>query len=247
MPFTIIDPELAEIAPVTTAGAPKVDWGTPFIDMKEAITENHRGRADISTRLPRWINDSYRLLASWLDLNELYSSMTYDLLADQPLYTLPKAVAWVKWFGSVDAVNYLDGGRGFEMTDLQSYRMLPESTATSVWCEPYKYFRIGRTLVIWPTPTTDTTATMDFRIRPEDLVNDADCPILPPEFHPIIQDMAEAMAFRKLGARSEGDRVWNDAISNLRPILNTDAEEKDSMHMSLQPIRSRSQLYRGGR
>ena len=248
MPFTILDPITAQLAPVTTAGDPVVGVGTNFAEFKEGITEDLAGRGDISTRLGGWINREYSTLSAMLELNELNASVEIALVADQPLYLVPDVLAWITWFGNEDAVNYRDGGRGFEMIDLQTYRMLPDSSAFTVSSLlPSKYFRFGKMLVIWPTPDIATTAVLDFRVRPRILVNDYDCPILPPEFHSPLYDMSEARAMRKLGMRSEGDRAYNDALASLRPLLNTDAQEKDAMHMAMQPIRRKIQLYRGGR
>lgn len=245
MPFTPLDPSIAQIAPVTSAGEPVIGVGTNLAEFHDGLIEDLQGRGDISSRIDRWINFAYQNLASMLEINELNASMLFPLVADQPFYLLPEVVSWIQWIGVEDSTNYLDGGRGFEMTTRETYRTLPDSTSSiTSGILPYKYFRIGRMLVIWPTPAEAFDATMDFRVRPLPMTAVDHCPILPPEFHSVIYDMAQARALRKLGFRSEGDRVYNDAISTLRPMINSDANERDNLNMVLVPVRSRAQLYR---
>lgn len=248
MPFAPIDPSTAELAPVTTAGDPVVDFGQPFVDMKAEITQDLSNRGDISTRVGGWVNRAYNNLAAMLTINELIASMSFPLLSGQPFYLLPNAVAWINWFGDEDSTDYLDGGRGFEMIDMDNYRRLPDSTSELTQAIlPYKYVRQGRLLALWPTPAADFDGALDFRVRVQPLINDQDCTLLPPEFDQVIVDMAEGIALRKLGFRSEGDRTYNDAISALRPIQDTDANERDQMFMALRPVRTRAELYRSRR
>lgn len=249
MPFTVLDPSLAEAAPTTTAGDPLNNVGMTLGSMETDLQDDLQGRGDLGNRSRRWINLSYRNLSAMLELNELNASVSFNFLLGQPFYLMPTALSWISWIGNEDSVDYLDGGRGFEMIDVQTYRMLPDSSSygTTTQLLPYKYFRYGRMMVIWPTPTDVSVAAMDFRVRPADLVGLDDSPILPEEFHEPLYEMAKARALRGLGFRSEGDRVYNDALAYLRPLLNTDAQEKNAMHMVMQPIRCRSQLYRASR
>lgn len=247
MPFTVLDPATAEAAPTTDAGQPLSNTGMTLESMLEDLSSDMQG-IDVSDRGPDWINRAYKNLAGMLDINELQASVSINLLADQPFYLVPETLAWVEWFGNEDSTDYRDGGRGFEMIDRQTYRMLPDSDAFTVTqLLPYKWFRFARMIVLWPTPETATTAAMDFRVRPASLVDLDDSPILPEDFHEPLYQMALARGQRARGFRSEGDRAYNDALSYLRPLLNTDAEEMDSMNMTMQPIRARSQLYRRSR
>lgn len=248
MPYTVLDPALAEIAPVTDAGAPQVGVGMNFAELKSQITEDLVGRGDIRTRIGNWINRDYRTLCAMLEINELNASVSIPFVSGQPFYLIPDAVSWIKGYGVEDTTDYLDGGREFELIDLQTYRTLPDSASINTTANvlfPFKYFRFARMLVIWPTPTVVLTTALDFRVRPAKLINDEDCPLLPEEYHDVLYDMATATAKRKLGFRAEGDREYNDALGRLRPMINADAHEKDSMHMALAPVRRRSQLYRG--
>lgn len=247
MPFTVLDSSTAAAAPVSTAGAPLTSVGETLASFEAAMVDDLQGRLDVgNTRIARAINKAYVNLCAMLDINELNGSVSYSLVASQPFYLVPANMAWIKWFGDEDSTDYLDGGRGFELIDDMTYRTLPDSSSiNTASILPYRYFRYGRMVVIWPTPAAASTAAMDFRVRPASLVNPTDSPILPPEFHEPLFEMAKARLLRTIGMRSEGDRVFNDGVGALRVILNSDAAEKDAMHMSLQPIRARQQLYRG--
>lgn len=248
MPFTVLDPSTAALAPSTTIGQPYEAIGETLFSMQLDITDNLQSRTDIATRTQGWINKAYRNVAAMLEMNELYASIQLEVVAGQPFYLIPDVVSWITWIGNEDSNDYFDGGRGFEMIDVQGYRMLPDSSAFgSSTLLPVQYFRYGRMVVLYPTPSIDLTVTMDFRVRPVDLTQPDDSPIIPVEFHEVVMLMGLARACRSVGLRGDGDKWFNDAITTLRPILNTDASERDSMHMSMQPIRQKSQLYRRSR
>lgn len=249
MPYIVLDPTTAQAAPVTTAGNPLTSVGETLASFQANLLEDLQGRTDVSaTRTKRWVNKGYRRLASMVDVKELNSSLGLTLVADQPFYLLPTAVAWIKRIVVEDPDNYYyRGGDEWEMIDEMTYRNLPDSDEIEDLL-PSSYFRYGRMVVVYPTPTLTNeagdVAAMDFRVRVADLANPTDSPILPVEFHETIYLFALAEAQRRLGMRSEGDRTFNDAVSSLRTIINTDAEEADAMHMVMQPTRERSQLYR---
>jgi hypothetical protein len=66
---------------------------------------------------------------------------------DQPFYSLPLQVAWIKSVDIIDTTNFLAGGRKLEMIDEDGYRLLADLTG-----EPTRYFRYRRMLVLWGTP-----------------------------------------------------------------------------------------------
>lgn len=249
MPFTVLDPSTAATAPSTTVGAPLTSVGETLASMQTELVAQLQARADVAaatTRMTKWINWGYLNIAQMLDLTELWGSVGLSLVASQPLYKIPTVVSWIKRIGLEDLTDYPDtGGFEMEMIDEPTYRMLPDSSTFGTLSPliPQKYFRFGRMVVLWPTPDTTYTAALDFRVRPANLANPTDSPILPSEFHEAIFYAGKERACRALKLYQDAAVAQNDKLSVLRPLLNTDAEERTAMHMSLAPVRSRSQLY----
>lgn len=252
MPFGALDPSTAEAAPVTSIGAPVWDAGMDLQSIQEELIAQLQGRTDIIpgndyTRLNRWINWGYVAVAQMLDLKELWASIAMPTVADQPFYLLPSQVSWIKRVMIEDETEFVTtGGTELEEIDEQTYRTLPESDEIDTTpLLPASWFRYGRMLVEYPTPDAVYSVAMDCRIRPLPLTDPQDCPLLPEEFHEAIVYAAKERAWRALGAPDKAATANNDKLTIIRPLLNTDAEERSGMHMTFAPARSRSDLYRG--
>lgn len=251
MPFTVLDPSTAEAAPVTSIGAPGSD-GMQLQDIREEILLDLQGRTDIVvgddyTRLDRWINWGYLNMCQLLDIKELWASLAITTVADQPLYTMPAALAWIKKVVVDDPTEFvLLGGEELAEIDLDTYRGLPDSDEVDFTpLLPQSWFRYQRMAVLWPTPDAAYDLAIDCRIRPLPLTDPQDCPLLPEEFHEAIVYSALARAWRALRNPQAAAIAQNDALMVIRPLINTDAEERTAMHAGFAPARSRADLYRG--
>lgn len=254
MPYEVLDPTLAEPAPITNAGAPLTSVGETLETLKEDLYLALGNRSDVQSggslaNFPdRWINRGYKYIASMLDIKELWASVDFTFIPDAHFYAIPDSVVWIKRMMLQDDTDYVnDGGVEMDMIDEETYRTLPNSDEVQdngANLPPRVYFRYGRMIVIWPTPVVQFTAPMDFRARPQDLVEDDDSPILQPEFHPVISLAGIWMAQKALRLRQDAAITQNDMLTMLRPLMNSDAEERSAMHMVAQPIRRRSQLVR---
>lgn len=249
MPYRVLDPTIAAAAPATTAGAPLTSSGETLLSFRSELIEELQAKTDMTpSRLDKWINKAYRQTAAMLDLKELWASVGLSLVASQPFYLIPPSVAWIKRVSVADTTSYvMDGGRPLDMIEEATYRGLPDDSieVQLSYGFPRAYFRYGRMVVFWPYPGGTLTAPMEFRVRPLDLVNDTDSPLLPSEFHETIMLYAKARALRGTGAEyGEVQAATNDAVSSLRPLLNTDAEENEAREISLAPVRSHSSVYR---
>lgn len=255
MPYIVLDPSTAAAAPSTSAGA-ATTVGTPLSAIKSDIILGLGNRVDVQTggdyetSLLRWINYGYLYVAQMLDIKELWASVEFDLVADQPFYLVPSSLSWIKRMMLQDETDYwASGGTEMEQIDEPTYRMLPESSIVQGQgsiSPPVKFFRYQRMVVVYPTPADDYTAVADFRVRPTPLANPTDCPLLPPEFHEGIMLAGLWRAQRMLGLRAQAAITQNEMLAALRPLMNSDAEESVGMHMSAQPINRTSQLYRAG-
>lgn len=251
MPFTVLNPSTAQSAPVTSIGAPGAD-GMQLQEIQIEVLEQLQNRADIViggdyTRLNRWINWGYLNTSQMLDIKELWASIAVPTVANQPLYLMPAALAWIKKL-SVDDENefIMLGGTELAEIDLDTYRGLPDSDEIDFTpLLPRSWFRYQRMLVLWPTPDAVYNLALDCRVRPLPLTDPQDCPLLPEEFHEAIVYATLARAWRALRNPQAAALAQNDALSIIRPLLNSDAEERSAMHLGMMPIRSRADLYRG--
>lgn len=241
MPFTVLDESLAAAAFTTTAGAPLTDSGETLVSLREELQEQLGNRDNVDeTRLDRWINWAYRNVCSMLTLKELMGSAAVDVVADQPFYLVPPQLSWVDYLAVSDSTTYpISEGRELAKIDLDIYRKLDVLAE-----EPRQYFRWRRMLVLWPTPLNDRTLACEFKVRPDDLVNDDDSPLLPQEFHEAILLSARHRGFRSVQDYKQAQMALNDFLACIRPLQNTDAEETVTANATLTPIRSRRGLYR---
>lgn len=245
MPYIVLDETIAQAAPVVTIGNPLTSVGMTLSDFQTEIAAEIGSRGDVLANSPRlllWINWAYRNVASMVTLKELFGSFAIATVDEQPFYALPSQVAWIKRVSVNDSVNFLAGGRELEMTDEAGYRLLSDADLDD---EPSRYFRYRRMLVLWPTPDNIYSIVVDCRVRPNNLVAATDSPLLREEFHEAILLYARYRAFRALRLYSEATSALNDAVTVMRPLLNTDAEELDGAIQQVQPIRSKRQLFQG--
>lgn len=246
MPFIALDPANAQPAPVTTIGQPLTNEGETLGSLREELKKEII-RADVdATRLNKWVNMAYVHVASMITTSEMIASLSIPTIVDQPLYLLPRVVAWIKEIPLNDPALYpIVGGKNMEMTDLAGYSELPDYPSAYTY-SPRKWFRQGRLLAIWPKPGSTAFLTINFRIRPEWLTLDTHSPILPLEFHEPILLRARYVAFRSLKMYNDAGVAQNDFVSSLREITNTDAEELKGKTSSFFPARALRASYRNG-
>jgi hypothetical protein len=241
MPWIALDPALAQAAPVTTAGAPLTSVGDTLLSLGTDLQSQLANRADVtSPRRAKWINRAYRHLCAMLPLPELKYSFGLTLVADQPMYLLPKTAAgWVstgviKQAGLADADNYPSGGIPWTFISEQQYIELPDRTD-----RPTAFLRYRDMAVVWPTPEDVHTAVFYSRIRPQDLVADTDSPILPPEWHEAILLAARYRALRDLREWKEAAIANNDFVAHIRVLNDNAAEEQGEQETKITPVTAR--------
>lgn len=247
MPYVALDATTAAAAPVTTIGAPLVNVGETLATFRAELKPQII-RGDVADpRLDKWLNLAYRHVAAMITLNEMMGSLAINTADGQPLYTLPEAVAWIKQIPLSDPTLFpYAGGRNMGMIDLNGYRDLPALPSFGNFYGPYKYFRFGRLLVLWPTPNAVKSVIIDFRVRPSDMTADNHSPILPKEWHEGILLRARYVAFRSLQMFDKAAIAQNDFVASIRELLNTDAEEISGKEASFSPARSLRAMYRRG-
>lgn len=241
MPYIVLDPSTAAAAPTTVAGAPLTSVGETLLSLRTELAAELAGRSDVTpARLNTWINYAYRNITAILTIKELFASIALNIVAGQPLYLLPIQVAWIKRLGVQDPVDYtIWGGRELNMIDETTYRSLPTLTG-----EPRSFFRSQRMVVIYPTPIAARVAPLDFRVRVNDLVNDTDSPLLPIEFHVPILLKARVRGLRALLNYKDAAEAQNDFVSEITPLLNTDAAESENQYGVVQPMHRKASLFR---
>jgi hypothetical protein len=245
MPFITLDPTSAQPAPITTIGDPLTNEGETLSSLRDELKKDIV--RDIEPqRLNRWINLGYLHVAAMLTTSEMQGSIAIPTIVDQPLYLLPRSVAWITQLPLSDPSLYpIVGGKNMLMTDLAQYRDLPDYPSSYTY-SPYRWFRQGRLLALWPKPATSASVTVDFRIRPAKLSLETHSPILPEEFHEAILLRARHVAFRSLKMFNEASIAQNDFVASIRDIVNTDAEELKGKPSSFQPAVALRNYYRRG-
>jgi hypothetical protein len=243
MPFIALDPQTAQSAPATTIGQPLTNEGETLASLRtELASELIRDIGVI--RLNAWINTAYLHLASMITLSEMNASLSIPTIADQPLYMLPRSVAWIRQIPLDDPALYsIIGGRNMTMTDLAGYRELPDYPTSYIY-SPRVWMRQGRLLAIWPRPNSAASITVDFRIRPDPLTLETHSPILPVEFHEPLLLRARYVGFRSLKMFNEAGIAQNDFVASLREIINTDAQEMNGKPSAFFPARELRASYR---
>lgn len=242
MPYTTLSVALAAAAPVLTDGVPLTNVGETLASLRGELIVSLGGRTDIDApRYDRWINLAYIDVCSSLDIETLFSGYSFVTTAAQPLYTLPPQVSSIKGISVVDAVRYPEfGGRPLKSSDLSEYRAAKELTE-----EPRSYFRIGRLLVIYPTPDTGYTLSVDFRVRPDRLVNNTDSPIIPWEFHEAILLAARQKGFSGVFEFDKALAVQNEFVGLVRRKRDEGAEADSGRIVASSVPRRMRDLYRG--
>lgn len=243
MPYNVLDQTTAAAAPATTLGAPLVSTGETLASLLTELLLQLGNRDDTtigSGRPTAWINKAYRNVAAMLTIKELDGSLGLNFVANQPFYLVPVQVAWIKRLGVSDPTNYkIWQGRELDPTDLTTYRNYQPLVAP-----PRSYFRYRRMVVVWPTPDAAYTAPLDFRVRPDDLVNLTDSPLLPIEFHNAILLQSRVVALRALLNWADAMKAQNDFVSEIKPLINTDAAEAAAPYAVVGAVRHTRSLFR---
>lgn len=242
MPFIALSEAAAAVVPPTTLGAPNTSIGETLDTMRTQLNTELGARADVVTAdLTRWVNYGYRDVAAMLTTQEMARSLSFSLTADQPLYKLPIQVANIHHAAVQDTTTYpYQGGRELEKIDRDTYRKLDDYDSD----EPRAFFRQGRLLVLYPTPSNARTLVVDFHLRPDALVNNDDSPLLPQEFHVAIVLRAKWHALRSLMMYVDAAQANNDFLAAIRPLVNTDAEERAGQRAHVSPARATRDMYR---
>lgn len=248
MPYILLDLASAEVAPVTTAGAPLTPVppattlpGMSLTEMRTQLDIQLGGRMDfVTTMFDLWLNQSYFDLCTSLEIPELQGNLQIMTVAGQPLYGLPLQVRAIDMISVIDAVTYGDvGGRKLMKIDKNSYRRAPNLTE-----EPREYFVAGKVLVLWPTPKAVRALSIDYTIRPDPLVDGNHYPILPPEWHEVIVRNARTKAHSDLREFESAGITNNEVVGLVRRKSDPEALEDEDKIIGSSVPRKRSQLFR---
>lgn len=248
MPYIPLDPTVAQAAPTTLIGAPLTPPnpgeplpGMSLVEMRTQLDIQLGGRTDFDdTMFDLWINQSYVDLCTSLDIPELNGSVVISLDPAQALYLLPRQVRAIDMVSVVDTATYgALGGRKLTKTDKNSYRKAPALNG-----EPKEYFREGNMLVLWPTPVAIRDLSVDFKIRPDPLVDEDHYPIIPPEWHEVIVRNARTKAHSDLREFDSAGITNNEVVGLVRRKTDPDAVEDDDRVIGSSVPRRRAQLIR---
>jgi hypothetical protein len=227
MPYVALDPSTAAAAPAWTVGAPLTSVGKTLAAMSAEINSRLGGRTDIDpARISTAINDAYLDVASSLDLSELHASLNVPIVAGQPFYLLPSNFSYSTKAELVDTTTYpWQGGTPLDKIDADTYRKLPDDDD-----QPTAYFiQSGSMLVLYPTPTLDSSVTLECVALPQLLVGDTDSPMLELSLHEGVMLLAWSKMFDSLLEFDNGQLSMNSFVAFMRRRKDRVAAEKSGM------------------
>lgn len=241
MPFIALDPAVAAPAPVTTLGAPRVNYGLTLADLSAELSKMLGRRDDVdSDRLELYVNLGYVDLVTSIETGETDGSLMLDLVAEQPLYMLPDVVAAILSMAVVDPEETIDyGGRIITPIDIRSYRMSRVALGKT-----QQYFRHGDMLVAYPTPEFEGEAVIDFRMRPVFMTDPTHSPFLGVEWHEGVLLAARWKMFAALLEVGMAISAQNDYVNFMRRRVSMTGVEKQQSVGRSEVIRSERQLTR---
>jgi len=241
VPQSLIDPSLAQAAPVTQVGMPRQGFGKTLALMREELRLGLGGRSDVTAeRLDSWINDAYADLVSSLQLDEMKGSLRLDTAEGQHLYLLPETVGTLLSVSIQRSWNYsLQDGYNLDKIDLQTFREM-----RFLGGPPMSYFRQGQVLVLWPAPSIEHVITVDFRVTPAPLVNDEDSPFIGVEWHRAILLNAKSLAFEDLLEPERATIAENRFVAYVRRRRDKEADEDENRIVGSSVPRKLSELRR---
>lgn len=237
MPYLEIDAGAAADVGFTGLGAPLAAVGKSLGVMRAELKMALLSRRDVDDPyLNARINDAYEDIATSLRFKEGKFSKSFTTVVGQPLYLLGPSVR------VIDKISYLNtltsrGGATLDKTDYEAFRNERNLTG-----EPRQFFDYTGVLVLWPTPTSARTFVVDGRLRPAPLVDDADCPYLPPEWHQGIVLKARYNTFSLLMEFEAAVIANNDWLDFVRRRPDQSAEDAEGMVMRSSVPRVSEQL-----
>lgn len=238
MPFINFDPADA-VAVASTAGEPLTDTGDTLASFVAELKLLQEGRSDVDpARYKKYINYAYQDLCGSLKLEELIGSQRFDTVAGKALYLLPPAIRSTRAVSIVDPTDYVSGGAPLRKRDVFWYRVQADASDDAVT----DYFRYGNFLILYPTPASAKSINLEFRVRPDPLVNDDDSPILPIEWHEGILLLADSKFHRAVGEPELALEAENNYIRWVRRKLDLAADEQESQLIIGRPVHNRRQL-----
>lgn len=246
MPYRLLDPSVAEPAPIVEIGLPNTLVGETLATIREEVFEETGKRTNLPNdsggKLDKCINWAYRQMMSSIKLKECYASFLIELVVGQPFYLLPVQCASIRSVSLIDATAP-NGGAKLLSIDENQYTRLPDLDDT-----PRNYFRYGRggssMLVLYGDPDEVLSLAVDCRIRVDDLTDDTDSPILPVEFHDGLIQLSKYRAFKSVEDYTKAAQSKNDYLDAIGSLLNTDADEDAELPSGIQFIKDPRSLTR---
>jgi hypothetical protein len=241
MPYLVLDPTLAQIAPTLAFGAPETaanhPMGKSLVMFRNRLKLELGNRTDIPDALwNEWINDSYLDLWTSIDLPERRTSFGLMMTAAQPFYALPVSVDGIRAISATDPSLATIGGP-LVNTDAASYRKLPVRSG-----DPEMWFREKNMLVVWPTPSRAFPISIDITLSPAPLVIDTDYPILEDKWHDALYRLAKARAWDAVQNDVKAGLNTNEAARLVQRRLSRDEEDSETKYPTIRPVTSRREF-----
>lgn len=245
MPYTVLDPTLAQAAPAITYGLPEGAGlhpnGKSLLAMRTRLRLEfgNRSVADMpDATINEWINDSYLDITAGMETPESKRSFQITVVAGQALYMLPATVDGVRSVAAYDSTSTDDGrGQPLEKSDSFKFRKRPAQNG-----DPLEWFREQQMLVLWPTPDESLILTVDAKIKYTKLAADTDYPAIGDEWHEALLKGAKYRGWEALQNDNKALLAMNEQSRLLQRKDDKDGRDQDDMYPSMRPVFRRSDL-----
>lgn len=238
MPYLVLNPAIAQAAPVLAFGAPETaathPMGKSLLGLRNRLILELGKRTDIPVpNWNEWINDAYLDLWTSLDLPDRRTSFGLTLTAGQPFYLMPPSVDGIRAVSATDT-DFTTVGGPLVNTDAASYRKLPIRSG-----DPEQWFREKNMLVLWPTPSKAFAVSVDITLSPAPLVNDTDYPILEDKWHDALYRLAKARSWDAVQNDVKAGLNTNEAARLVSRRLSRDEEDSETKYPTIRPVGTR--------
>lgn len=243
MPYIALDPTTAAAAPAVTYGLPETSTkhpaGKSLLAMRDRLRRElgNRSTTDLpDTVVNEWINDSYLDMTGGMEFAENRKSFSFSTVAGQPFYLLQSTVDGVRSVSGYDPATDTIG-TALEKSDSFKYRKRPTQDG-----DPLEWFREQQMLVLWPTPDSELTLTVDVQILYTKLSADTDYPAIEDKWHEALFQGAKARAWEALQNDAKAELANNRQARLISRKDDKDGRDQDDMYPTMRPVFSRRDL-----
>lgn len=177
-------------------------------ELTEEVLSFQFSEAKYKPFVRRWLNQGQRRAVIESEIRIQESAQSIATVSEDPSYALPSD------FSRLIDLFYVESHELVVPMDVREFDALPASTG-----RPYAYTVRGAEVVFYPTPDAAYNFTLRYWRLPQDMVNDADTPEIPVQYHELLVAYAMRKAFLReddFQAAQQWEAVWEKGLLKMR-------------------------------